>query len=236
MDPVRKLLTRVIDDRGLKLSDLSLKLDKNHAYLQQFIKRGIPAKLPEDVRGKLAEILDLDETLLGGPLREPRSKRMGEAAQTNPAALLLEYDVKAGTSYGGGVDTQDWEVDGNSAQMPVAEWGFPASFVRSELGLIPGQADVILVRGDSMDDGTKHGLSSGDRVIVDRQDTDPRQGGIFAVWDGGGVIVKQVELIRGEEPPRIICKSRNPAYAPIELTIDGNVHVIGRIAAKIARM
>lgn len=236
MDSVRKLLTRVIDDRGLKLSDLSLKLDKNHAYLQQFIKRGIPAKLPEDVRGKLAEILGLDETLLGGPLREPRAKRTLNPDAPNPAALLLEYDVKAGTSYGGGIDTQDWEVDGNSAQMPVAEWNFPTSFVRSELGLVPGQADVIPVRGDSMDDGTKHGLSSGDRVIVDRQDTDPRQGGIFAVWDGGGVIVKQVELIRGEDPPRIICKSRNPAYAPIELTIDGNVHVIGRIAAKIARM
>lgn len=235
MDAIRKLLTRVIEDRGLKLSELSLKLDKNHAYLQQFIKRGIPAKLPEDVRVKLADLLGLDETLLGGPMREPRAQRSDLPIATH-AALLPEYDVRAGTSYGGGIDTQDWEVDGNSGQMAVAEWSFPATFVRSELGLTLGQADIIPVRGDSMDDGTKFGLSSGDRVIVDRQDTDPRQGGIFAVWDGGGVIVKQVELVRGEDPPRIVCKSRNPAYAPIELTIDGNVHVIGRIAAKIARM
>lgn len=235
MDSVRKLLQRLVDDRGLKWSEVSLKIGKNHAYMQQFMKRGVPAKLPEDARSKLAEMFGLDETVLGAPLREPRAKRTDVPVQST-SALLPEFDVRGGTSYGGGVDTNDWEVDGNSAQMPVAEWGLPSSYVRSELGLTLGQADIIPVRGDSMDDGTKFGLSSGDRVIVDRLDTDPRQGGIFAVWDGGGVIVKQVELVRGEDPPRIICKSRNPAYAPIELTIDGNVHVIGRIAAKIARM
>jgi hypothetical protein len=235
MDAVRKLLVGLIEDRGLNLSQVSLKLGKSHSYLQQFIKRGVPAKLPEDVRAQLAELFGVDETLLGKqPSPASRLAKMSDAAK--PAESIPEFDVRAGTSYGGGIDTQEWEEAGNASQMPVAQWGLPAAFIRNELGLTFGQADIIPVRGDSMDDGTKHGLSSGDRVIVDRLDTDPRQGGIFAVWDGGGVIVKQVELIRGEDPPRIICKSRNPAYAPIELTIDGNVHVIGRISAKIARM
>lgn len=236
MDSVRKLLVGLVEDRKLNLADVSRKIGKNHAYLQQFVKRGVPASLPEDVRSQLAELFGVDEVLLGKKPSLRRAPDDSDIQPPPPSEVLHEFDVRGGTSYGGGLDTQEWEDGGNSAQMPVAQWGLPASYVRSELGLTFGQADIIPVRGDSMDDGTKHGLSSGDRVIVDRLDADPRQGGIFAVWDGGGVIVKQVELIRDVEPPRILCKSLNTRYAPIELTIDGNVHVIGRIAAKIARM
>lgn len=235
MDAVRKLLVGLIEDRGLNLSQVSLKLGKSHSYLQQFVKRGVPAKLPEDVRAQLADLFGVDEVLLG---KAPSARARLETvhADEKPPEALPEYDVRGGVSYGGGMDTQEWEDGGNPSQMAVAHWGLPPSYVRNELGLTFGQADILPVKGDSMDDGTKHGLSSGDRVIVDRRDTDPRQGGVFAVWDGGGVIVKQVELVRGTDPVRIICKSRNPSYDPIELIIDGNVHVIGRISAKIARM
>ena len=233
MDPVRKLIAGLIKDRQTTMSDVSKKIGRNHAYIQQFIERGVPRKLPEDARKALADLFELDETLLGGPLREPHMKAEFEL----PSKALPEYDVRAGAAYGGGLDDDTgWENEGNAGQKPIAHWGFPDTYVRNELGLSFGSTDVLPVRGDSMDDGTINALRSGDRVIVDRLDVDPRQGGIFAVWDGSGVIVKQVELLRGQDPPRIICKSRNPSYAPIELTIDGNVHVIGRISAKIARM
>lgn len=232
MDSVRKLLDGLIRDRKLTLSEVSERLGKNHAYMQQFMKRGIPERLPERVRLQLAEMLDIDETLLGAPL-----KSTSQAHSVVPTEAIPEFDIRAGAAYGGGTDGEtDWQEGGSSGHSPIAKWGLPPSYVRTELGLSFDMADILAVRGDSMDDGTKHGLSSGDRVVVDRQDRDPRQGGIFAVWDGGGVIVKQVELVRDADPPRIICKSLNVRYAPIEITIDGNAHVIGRIAAKIARM
>lgn len=87
-----------------------------------------------------------------------------------------------------------------------------------------------------MDDGSAKALTSGDRVVIDRKDTDPRQGGIFAVWDGDGVIIKQVEIVRGSSPPQIVCTSRNSNYKPITLDLDGNVHIIGRVSAKFSRM
>ena len=31
---------------------------------------------------------------------------------------------------------------------------------------------------------------------------------MFAVWDGDGVIIKQVELVRGTEPPRSVSENR----------------------------
>lgn len=236
MDAVRKLLLGLIDERGLKLNEVSEKVGKNHAYMQQFIRRGIPAKLPEDVRSKLAELLGVDEALLGAPLR--LGQHFTPQAVTDAIlASLNEYDVRGGGSYGGGIDPSgEWQEAGNGSQAIVAKWALPPSYVKNELGLSFDMADIISVRGDSMDDGSKHGLSSGDRVIVDRKDRDPNQGAIFAVWDGSGVIVKQVEPVRGSDPPRIICKSLNPRYEPFELILDENAHIIGRIAAKFARM
>lgn len=150
--------------------------------------------------------------------------------------LLPEIDVRGGASYGGGIRDEEWQNGDRSGDQPIAHWGFPPAFVERELGLAFGSADVIRVRGDSMDDGTAKSLASGDRVIIDRKDTDVRQGGIFAVFDGDGVIIKQVELIRGHEPPRVICKSLNTRYDPIPLVLDGSVHIIGRVAGRISRV
>ena len=64
MDAARSAIVSRVAELGLSLSELSLKVGKNHAYFQQFIKRGVPNRLPEQVRGRVAEILGLDERLL----------------------------------------------------------------------------------------------------------------------------------------------------------------------------
>jgi phage repressor protein C with HTH and peptisase S24 domain len=64
MDAVRSTIVARVAELGLSLSELSLKVGKNHAYFQQFIKRGVPNRLPEEVRARAAEILGLDERLL----------------------------------------------------------------------------------------------------------------------------------------------------------------------------
>src|SRR5215831_3028713 len=66
MDAARSAIVSRVAELGLSLSELSLKVGKNHAYFQQFIKRGVPNRLPEEVRGQVAEILGLDERLLKG--------------------------------------------------------------------------------------------------------------------------------------------------------------------------
>lgn len=65
MDPVRTLITKRVEELGLDLAEVSRKLGMNHAYMQQFLKRGVPAKLKEDTRAQLAAILRVDEVLLG---------------------------------------------------------------------------------------------------------------------------------------------------------------------------
>jgi SOS-response transcriptional repressor LexA len=66
MDPVRALVLRKAEELG-GLKRLSVELGRNHAYLQQFIHRGVPATLDEHVRARLAGLLGVDEAALKLP-------------------------------------------------------------------------------------------------------------------------------------------------------------------------
>ena len=66
MDPVRDLVLARLDAIGETLKSASMKLGRNHAYLQQFIHRGVPARLPEDTRHALARLLGVEEARLRG--------------------------------------------------------------------------------------------------------------------------------------------------------------------------
>lgn len=147
-----------------------------------------------------------------------------------------EMDVRAGGAYAGGIGQEETVAEaGNLVTRDAvrAHWGIPLPFLRDELHLKPGRTHILPVRGDSMMDA----LFDGDRAIIDLDDTDVSQGGIFALLDdNGSVIVKQIELIRGKGPRRIRCKSRNPQYEPFELFLADPVRIIGRVACKITRL
>ena len=65
LNSIRKKLSFFIkQNKQLNLRDLSRKLKKNDAYLQQYISRGSPAFLPEEERKMLSDIINLDINLL----------------------------------------------------------------------------------------------------------------------------------------------------------------------------
>ncbi len=65
LNSIRKKLSLFIkQNRQLNLRDLSRKLKKNDAYLQQYISRGSPSFLPEEERKILSDIIKLDINLL----------------------------------------------------------------------------------------------------------------------------------------------------------------------------
>lgn len=57
MDAVRKLILEKADERGANLAELSRKIGRNHAYLQQFIHRSTAPSVPEELRPALASEL-----------------------------------------------------------------------------------------------------------------------------------------------------------------------------------
>ena len=68
---VRAALLRRAQEQGHSLAALSREIGRNDAYLQQFVTRGSPRRLPENERLKLAQFLRIDERELGA--REPWS-------------------------------------------------------------------------------------------------------------------------------------------------------------------
>lgn len=64
----RSVVERLIRERRDDYANLSRLLGRNPAYMQQFIKRGIPRKLAEEDRRRLATYFNIDERELGGPV------------------------------------------------------------------------------------------------------------------------------------------------------------------------
>lgn len=106
MDAVRKLIFDKADEYG-GLSALSKAVGKNHAYLQQFIKRGVPVNLPELVRGKLSRVIGVPEEVLRGqnvaaklptpPTPVPRNAKVAAAVELGRGSTVpLMGQGKAG--------------------------------------------------------------------------------------------------------------------------------------------
>ena len=87
MDSVRELVVGRLAEIGETLKSASEKLGRNHAYLQQFVQRGTPARLPEDVRRDLAALLGVDEARLRGEAPPRRREARTAAGEPRPAGL-----------------------------------------------------------------------------------------------------------------------------------------------------
>lgn len=149
-------------------------------------------------------------------------------------AKVPEIDVRAGMG-GGGEALLDYRPDGNGGLMEMdavtALWELPPDYLNRELRVRPGAARIIEVQGDSMEPL----LVTGDRVMVNLLDRAPSPPGIFAIWDGFGVVVKRLEFIPNSDPPCIVISSDNPKHGRYERTAD-EVNIIGRVVWFARRM
>jgi len=66
---IRRTVADLADRNGDSLAALSRVIGRNTAYLQQFVDRGTPRRLPEDARLILAQHWQIDERRLGA--RDP---------------------------------------------------------------------------------------------------------------------------------------------------------------------
>lgn len=171
---VRKLILDKLDELKLTMSEASLKIGKNHAYLQQFLKRGYPLELPEKSRLPLAELLGVPEEQLRGPSSKLPKR---EYVKVNPAARetsvaeprrghkLSQYqqpdlDITPGAQL---VGEQDLPVfgtaQGGSGALIVTDR--PVDWVvRPDPLLRVKDGYGMIVTGDSMDPVHKHGSTA----------------------------------------------------------------------------
>jgi hypothetical protein len=90
----RLVIERLCAERGEDFAGLSRMLGRNPAYIQQFVRRGVPKRLKEAERRKLARYFAISEALLGGPAEEEGSEglvpvmRVAVRASAGPGAIV----------------------------------------------------------------------------------------------------------------------------------------------------
>jgi phage repressor protein C with HTH and peptisase S24 domain len=202
----RAELARLIAERREDYAGLSRMLGRNAAYVQQFIKRGVPRKLAEEDRRKLARYFGVDESLLGGPAREPM-----------PAQDLIaipRYDIRAAAGHGAFTE----------GEVPVAHLGFDLYFLKQLCNARPADLSIIRVRGDSMFPT----LADGDDIMVDRSAAGTMiQDGIYVLRRDEMLTVKRIAVHPGSR--KLTISSDNPAYPAWSGCDPDEVDVIGRV-------
>lgn len=104
---VREFLRTKLAERGLSMKEASERIGRNHAYLQQFLERGIPAALPEEARESLAEVLGVAPDALRGAGPASRSGVRSTYLRLPPANAGDRIPVM-GVGEGGGEGKSLW--------------------------------------------------------------------------------------------------------------------------------
>jgi phage repressor protein C with HTH and peptisase S24 domain len=204
-DP-RTVLERLCAERGEDFAGLSRMLGRNSAYIQQYVRRGVPKKLKEEERKKLARFFDVPESVLGGPPEKDSSS----------SGLLPVKRTVVRASAGPGA------FAGDERQKPY--FAFDERWLRNLTGSAASKLSIIRVEGDSMDPT----LSAGDDILVDLGDTMERlRDGIYVLRADDVLVVKRLAIHPAGR--RVTVQSDNPAYPDWpDCDIDA-VHCIGRV-------
>ena len=215
-DPSRRALIAALaaSNPPITLKQASRAIGSNDAYLQQFLHRGTPRRLPEDVRHRLAAFLDIDQSRLAG-----NNSIIGASPHQSRQFAVPFFDLSA--SAGGGTQI---DLASETAQDPDNQWVFPRQWL-AKLGRRQTDAlRMISISGDSMVPLLEHD----DTVMLDCSQTRPSPPGIFILDDGVGLVAKRIEIIPSTTPQMLRISSENSAYSSYQRRID-EVHIIGRV-------
>jgi len=204
-DP-RLVLERLCAERGEDFAGLSRMLGRNAAYIQQFVRRGVPKRLKEEERRKLARYFSVPETLLGGP---PES-------EDSPSGLLSVKRHPVSVSAGPGAVVTE--------ELGKPYFAFDERWLKALTSSQPSKLSIVRVEGDSM----APTLNAGDDILVDLGDSSDRlRDGIYVLRIDDAVVVKRLAL--NPTGRRVTVQSDNPAYPDWPGCSLSDIKVIGRV-------
>jgi hypothetical protein len=93
----RELLDRLCAERGEDFASLSRLIDRNSAYVQQFVRRGTPRRLPDRERRILARHFGVPENLLGA-----EEDALGAVGFVVPMPLEVKEEAPSGLAFAAG--------------------------------------------------------------------------------------------------------------------------------------
>lgn len=203
-DP-RAVLESLCSERGEDFAGLSRLLGRNSAYIQQFVRRGVPRRLSESDRRTLARYFSIPESMLGGP-------ETGE----QPMGLVSVNRSFVRASAGPGAVPAD--------ESPRPYFAFDERWLKALTGSAAGKLSIIRVEGDSM----APTLNTGDDILVDLGDTMERlRDGIYVLRADDVLVVKRLAVHPAGR--RVTVQSDNPAYPDWPDCDIDDIHCIGRV-------
>jgi len=204
-DP-RSVLERLCAERGEDFAGLSRMLGRNSAYIQQFVRRGVPKRLKEEERRKLARYFAVSEALLGGPPEDEQTAGGLISVNRHPVT------VSAGP---GAVVAQE---------LGKPYFAFDERWLKAMTASQPSNLSIVRVDGDSM----APTLNAGDEILVDLGDClDRLRDGIYVLRIDDAVVVKRLAL--NPTARRVTVQSDNPAYSDWPDCDLDQIHCIGRV-------
>ncbi len=206
MSDPRQILERLCAERGEDFAGLSRMLGRNPAYIQQFVRRGVPRRLGEDERRKLARYFAIPEAMLGGPANDAPMlsgllsvKRHPVAASAGPGAIVTE---ELGKPY----------------------FAFDERWLKALTSSTTSNLSIVRVEGDSM----APTLNAGDDILVDLGDDGSRlRDGIYVIRIDDALVVKRLAL--NPIGRRVTVQSDNPAYPDWPDCALDSIHPVGRV-------
>ena len=204
-DP-RHVLERLCTERGEDFAGLSRMLGRNPAYIQQFVRRGVPRRLKEEERRKLARYFAISESLLGGPPEDERPVKGLVSVKRHPVT------VSAGPG----------RVVNEEVGKPF--FAFDERWLKALTASQPSKLSIVRVEGDSM----APTLNAGDEILVDLGDCLERlRDGIYVLRIDDAVVVKRLAL--NPTARRVTVQSDNPAYPDWPDCSLDQINCIGRV-------
>ncbi|URD62067.1 peptidase S24 [Sphingomonas sp. KRR8] len=198
-------LERLCLERGDDFAGLSRMIGRNPAYIQQFVRRGIPKRLGEEERRLLARYFGVPESLLGGPEHDEQFSGM---------VRIPALPVRASAGPGAFADDE----------RQRAFFAFDERWLKQLTGAARSELNLIRVEGDSM----MPTLTDGDDILVDRSDAKSRlRDGIYVLRIEDVLMVKRLALHPIKH--RVTVQSDNPAYADWPDCDPKDIDVIGRV-------
>ena len=148
----RLILERLCAERGEDFAGLSRMLGRNPAYIQQFVRRGVPKRLKEEERRKLARYFSISESLLGGP--------PDDAAGPSGLVSVARHPVLVSAGPGAVV----------TEELGKPYFAFDERWLKALTASAPANLSIVRVEGDSMSPT----LNAGDDILVDLADAAER--------------------------------------------------------------
>ncbi len=211
-DDIRQHVNNLLLQKGISLNSASLMVGKDQTYLFQYVHRKTPKRLKEDVRQKLAEILNVSE-------QELTDLTLNE----KPIGPLVKIDVlDAVACCGNGIENFSENVIGQHMMTLPALREFTSS--------APENIKIIKAIGDSMIPT----INSGDLVWIDVSEKTPSSDGLYLLCIGRDLMIKRIQINPFNNSATV--KSDNPRYAVFEKENFADIQVMGKVIYHIQRV